>query len=153
MRKDIDRVKNFKCFLKENIEITNNYLIIGNKKLKVLFGYEDIKSGVINIITNDDGLNIVYEIYNGLEDVKDVLNFDRIWNYDEFPIDAFYANWMGGDATSNIENGIKADYGEIYLGWKRTKKRKLTRDELSDILNKKYKWIHSKIISNAKKRR
>lgn len=127
-------------------------LNIGDKKLEVVLGYEDIKSGVINIITDDgNGLNIVYEIYDGLEDVKQVLNYDRFWNYNEFPLNGLYANWMGCDATLNLKNGLKVNYNEIYSGWKKTKKRKLSLEELNNILSKEYKWIHSNFVSDAKK--
>lgn len=123
-------------------------LNLGIKKVKVLLAYEDIKKRIINVITNDDGMEIVYELYENLEEIKDILKISLAWDLNEYPSSIPYANWMGSDAKVNSTNGKITKEGETFLGWKRTKKRKLTEDELNTLLNKEYKWIHSTLVSD-----
>ena len=106
----------------------------------VLFGYEDVESKLIYIVSEDDGLNITYELNQGKNVIENIPKsiFGVTYGHTKINTNKNFAIWLGASNDTVLKNGKNAKYGDFFKGANGTSKRKLTENELDIILSDEY---------------
>jgi len=99
----------------------------------VLFMYIDVESKKLYLVEDVDGVYITYELYMDYEKHVPSSFFGKTK-----VILKNIAVWCGESDDVVIENGIKANYGDVFLGAQNRSKVKLTLEEIEKFLEKKY---------------
>ncbi len=112
----------------------------------VLLAYKTIKNNTVYVVTKDGVTPICYSIMTGIP--IDLIELYKSNNNGKLPyritediISVNYSFWLGGDSHSNITNGLAVEPGEEFRGWKRSKKIRLTTEELESLCSLEYKWM------------